>query len=140
MGLVNRMPVFTTMFFIFILFNTAVPLSLNYLGEFLSLTGVFFQSPLISFLGATGIVLSAAYSIWVYARISYGSFSKYLLNIVVVQSIKYNSITTPKGLEVAQGPAKGCGAQESTSSTPVEEVSYINDINRREFFLLLPYF
>jgi NADH-ubiquinone oxidoreductase chain 4 len=62
-GLVNRMPLFTTLFFTFILFNTAIPLSLNYLGEFLSLTGVFMQSPFISALGASGIVLSAAYSI-----------------------------------------------------------------------------
>jgi len=76
-GLVNIMPLFTLLFFLFILFNTAIPLSLNYLGEFLSLAGVFQQSPLIAVLGASGIVLSAAYSIWVYVRISYGSFSNY---------------------------------------------------------------
>lgn len=99
-GLVNRMPLFTLLFFIFILFNTAIPLSLNYLGEFLSLTGVFLQSPLISVLGASGIVLSAAYSIWVYARISYGSYSNSLLELAGI----------------------------------------IKDINRREFFLLLPLF
>ena len=72
------MPLFTTLFFIFILFNTAIPLSLNYLGEFLSLTWVFLQSPFIAILGASGIVLSAAYSIWVYTRISYGSYSPHL--------------------------------------------------------------
>ena len=99
-GLVNRMPLFTLLFFIFILFNTAIPLSLNYLGEFLSLTGVFLQSPFISFIGASGIVLSAAYSIWVYARISYGSYSNSLFDLAGV----------------------------------------IKDINRREFFLLLPLF
>lgn len=99
-GLVNRMPLFTTLFFIFILFNTAIPLSLNYLGEFLSLTGVFLQSPFISILGASGIVLSAAYSIWVYTRISYGSYNN-----------------------------------------PVFEImGTVKDINRREFFLLLPLF
>jgi NADH-ubiquinone oxidoreductase chain 4 len=62
-GLVNVMPLFTLFFFIFILFNTAIPLSSNYLGEFLSLTGVFQQSPFIAILGASGIVLSATYSI-----------------------------------------------------------------------------
>ena len=97
-GLVNRMPLFTTLFFVFILFNTAIPLSLNYLGEFLSLTGVFLQSPFISILGASGIVLSAAYSIWVYTRISYGSYNN-----------------------------------------PVFEImGTVKDINRREYFLLLP--
>ena len=111
-GLVNKMPLFTTLFFIFILFNTAVPLSLNYLGEFLSLAGVFQQSPFISFLGASGIVLSAAYSIWAYARISYGSFSVYFLNI-----LKNNS-----------------NNQVSNEDNKI----IIKDINRREFFLLLP--
>jgi NADH-ubiquinone oxidoreductase chain 4 len=62
-GLVNIMPLFTLLFFLFILFNTAIPLSLNYLGEFLSLNGLFNQSPFIAVLGATGIILSAAYSI-----------------------------------------------------------------------------
>ena len=74
-GLVNRMPTFVSLFFIFTLFNTAIPLSLNYIGEFLSLAGVFLQSPFASALGATGIVLSAAYSIALYTRISYGSYS-----------------------------------------------------------------
>ena len=93
-GLVLTMPVFTIMFFLFTIFNTGVPLSVNWVGEFLALAGVFQQNPIIGSLGATGIVLSAAYSIWLYNRISYGSHSKYLL------------------------PA--------------------NDINRREFMLLLP--
>jgi NADH-ubiquinone oxidoreductase chain 4 len=97
-GMVNRMPLFTTLFFVFILFNTAIPLSLNYLGEFLSLTGVFLQSPFISILGASGIVLSAAYSIWVYTRISYGSYNNPVFDIM----------------------------------------GTVKDINRREFFLLLP--
>lgn len=91
-GLVNIMPLFTLLFFIFILFNTAIPLSSNYIGEFLSLTGVYQQSPLIAFLGASGIVLSAAYSIWAYVRISYGSFTNYLLfdnhNILHKDNIK----------------------------------------------------
>jgi NADH-ubiquinone oxidoreductase chain 4 len=77
-GLALRMPVFTILFFIFIIFNTAVPLSLNWVGEFLSLAGTFQRSPIIGALGATGIVLSACYSIWMYNRISYGKFSHFI--------------------------------------------------------------
>ncbi len=73
-GLVNRMPLFILLFFIFSLFNTAIPLSLNYIGEFLSLTGVFLQSPFASILGASGIILSASYTIFLYNRIAYGSY------------------------------------------------------------------
>lgn len=77
-GIALTMPLFTTIFFIFTIFNTAIPLSLNWIGEFLALAGTFENSPIVSSLGATGIVLSACYSVWMYNRISYGSFSPYL--------------------------------------------------------------
>ena len=77
-GLVTYMPVFTILFFIFTLSNTGIPLTLNFLGEQLSLIGIWERSPLISALGATGIVLSAIYSIYLYNRISYGIYSPHL--------------------------------------------------------------
>ena len=78
-GLANYMPVFTIFFLLFTLFNAGVPLSLNWSGEILSLMGLWLRSPLVAVLGATGIVLSACYSIFLYNRISYGSYSNYLL-------------------------------------------------------------
>lgn len=77
-GLVMYMPVFTILFFIFTLCNTGIPLSLNFLGEQMSLIGIWERSPLVAILGATGIVLSACYSIYLYNRISYGSYSPHL--------------------------------------------------------------
>ena len=62
-GLVTYMPVFTILFFIFTLANTGIPLSLNFLGEQLSLIGIWNHSPIIAAIGATGIVFSACYSI-----------------------------------------------------------------------------
>ena len=73
------MPLFTIMFFIFILCNTGIPLSLNFLGEQLSLIGIWENNPLVAVAGASGIVLSATYSIFQYNRISYGSYSPNLL-------------------------------------------------------------
>jgi len=77
-GLVLYMPVFTILFFIFSLCNTGIPLSLNFLGEQLSLIGIWERSPFAAILGASGIVLSACYSIYLYNRISYGSYSPHL--------------------------------------------------------------
>jgi proton-translocating NADH-quinone oxidoreductase chain M len=77
-GLVCYMPVFSILFFIFTLCNTGIPLSLNFLGEQLSLIGIWQQNPIIASLGATGIVLSACYSLFLYNRISYGSYSPHL--------------------------------------------------------------
>ena len=77
-GLVTYMPVFSILFFIFTLCNTGIPLSLNFLGEQMSLIGIWERSSIVAILGATGIVLSACYSIYLYNRISYGSYSPYL--------------------------------------------------------------
>jgi NADH-ubiquinone oxidoreductase chain 4 len=77
-GLVNCMPIFTLLFFIFTLCNTGIPLSLNFLGEQLSLIGIWERNPIVACLGASGIVLSACYSIFLYNRISYGSYSPHL--------------------------------------------------------------
>jgi len=77
-GIALTMPLFTIMFFVFTLANMGVPLTLNWAGEFLALAGTFQRNPIIGSLGATGIFFSAVYSIWMYNRISYGQYSKYL--------------------------------------------------------------
>lgn len=77
-GLVTYMPIFTILFFVFTLCNTGIPLSLNFLGEQLSLIGIWQQNPIIAALGATSILLSACYSIFLYNRLSYGNLSPYL--------------------------------------------------------------
>jgi NADH-ubiquinone oxidoreductase chain 4 len=77
-GLVFYMPMFTILFFVFILANTGAPLTLNFLGEALSLMGIFKVNPIIAVLGGTGIVLSACYSIFLYNRMSYGTYSPHL--------------------------------------------------------------
>jgi len=77
-GLAVYMPVFVALFFITTAFNMAVPLSLNWVGEALSLAGIFQKSPIIGVLGASSIVLSACYSIFLFNRLSFGAYSQYL--------------------------------------------------------------
>lgn len=77
-GVTVYMPVFSALFFVTTAFNMAVPLSLNWIGEFMSLAGVFQKSPLVGLLGASSIILSAVYSIYLYNRISFGAYSQYL--------------------------------------------------------------
>ena len=83
-GLVSYMPIFTILFFIFTLCNTGIPLSLNFLGEQLALIGIWEVNPIISALGATGLVFSACYSIFLYNRISYGTYSPNMNNVIVL--------------------------------------------------------
>ena len=77
-GLATYMPIFVTLFLIFSLANTGVPLSLNFLGEQLSLIGIFEKNPFIAFLGSTSIVLSACYSLILFNRLSYGNLSPHI--------------------------------------------------------------
>lgn len=88
-GLVTYMPVFTILFFVFTLANAGIPLTLNFLGEQLSLLGIWQQNPIIAALGATSIVLSAAYSIFLYNRLSYGSYSPHLQPVKDINRREY---------------------------------------------------
>jgi proton-translocating NADH-quinone oxidoreductase chain M len=71
-GLAMVMPVFATIFFFFTIANIAFPLTSSFVGEFLILAGVFQTNPFAAFLGATGMVLSTIYSLWLYNRIMFG--------------------------------------------------------------------
>nr|BAW99841.1 NADH dehydrogenase subunit 4 [Taphrina deformans JCM 22205] len=77
-GLSTQMPLFSVIFMLATLGNIAVPLSSNFVGEWLCLAGAFERSPIMAALAASGIFLSAAYSIWFYNRVCGGAWSPYL--------------------------------------------------------------
>lgn len=64
-GLAQTMPIFSTLFTIFCLANCGAPLSLNFVGEFLSLYGAFERMPIMGALACSSIILSAAYTIYI---------------------------------------------------------------------------
>ena len=77
-GIAQIMPIFSILFFILCLGNAGTPLSLNFVGEFMSLYGTFERSPLLGALASSSIVFSAAYTIYMFNRIAFaGSFSKF---------------------------------------------------------------
>jgi NADH-ubiquinone oxidoreductase chain 4 len=77
-GIAQIMPLFSILFFILSLGNCGVPLTLNFVGEFMSLYGVFERLPLLGVLASSSIVFSAAYTIYMFNRIAFGgSFSKF---------------------------------------------------------------
>nr|YP_010424006.1 NADH dehydrogenase subunit 4 [Aspergillus sclerotioniger]USH57605.1 NADH dehydrogenase subunit 4 [Aspergillus sclerotioniger] len=79
-GVAQIMPIFSVLFFILSLGNSGTPLTLNFLGEFMSLYGVFERMPILGVLASTSIVFSAAYTIFMYNRIVFGgSYSIYFV-------------------------------------------------------------
>ena len=77
-GMAQVMPLFSILFFILCLGNAGTPLSLNFIGEFMSLYGTFENHPLLGAFASSSIIFSAAYTIYMFNRIAFaGSFSKF---------------------------------------------------------------
>ena len=79
-GIAQMMPIFSVILFILCLGNCGVPLTLNFVGEFLSLYGAFERSPILGALASSSIIFSAAYTIYMFNRIAFaGSYSKFFI-------------------------------------------------------------
>jgi NADH-ubiquinone oxidoreductase chain 4 len=79
-GLAQIMPLFSILFFILCLSNAGTPLSINFIGEFLSLYGAFERLPILGIFASSSIVLSAAYTMYMFNRIAFGgNYSKYFI-------------------------------------------------------------
>ncbi|BDD77324.1 NADH dehydrogenase subunit 4 (mitochondrion) [Marchantia polymorpha subsp. ruderalis] len=73
-GLVSTMPIFSTIFLFFTLANMSLPGTSSFIGEFLILVGAFQRNSLVATLAALGMILGAAYSLWLYNRVVFGNF------------------------------------------------------------------
>lgn len=80
-GLNAILPFLALIFLILVFGNMGVPLTGNFIGEFLSLLGAYQQNLFIASIGALSIILSAVYSIFMYNRVTSGSISPYIHTI-----------------------------------------------------------
>jgi NADH-ubiquinone oxidoreductase chain 4 len=77
------MPIFAILFYILSLGNCGSPLTLNFVGEFMSIYGVFERISLLGVLASSSIIFSAAYTIFMFNRIAFGGrYSSYFFNYV----------------------------------------------------------
>ena len=72
-GLVNYIPKYSFLFLIFALAALGLPGTSGFLGEFLVLTGAFQKSYLAAMLATFGVVLGAAYMLWLTKRVIFGA-------------------------------------------------------------------
>ncbi len=75
-GLVNRMPLFAFVFMVFTLANVGLPGTSGFIGEFLTLLGAFKANTWVAFLATFGVILSAAYALYLYRRMIFGPLEK----------------------------------------------------------------
>lgn len=78
-GMAQLMPILGILFFILTLGNCGTPLTLNFIGEFMSLYSIVERLPVLGVFACTSIVFSAAYSVYLFNRVSFGgSFTRFL--------------------------------------------------------------
>jgi NADH-quinone oxidoreductase subunit M len=75
-GLATPMPVYATFFMIIMLSSLGLPLLNGFVGEFLVLSGAFQAKAVYGILGATGVIWSACYLMWMYQRVFFGKVNK----------------------------------------------------------------
>ena len=75
-GLINRMPAYAAIFMLFTLANVGLPGTSGFVGEFLTLIGIFQANTLVALFASTGVILSATYALWLYRRVVLGDLIK----------------------------------------------------------------
>ncbi|TPK66882.1 NADH-quinone oxidoreductase subunit M [Mesorhizobium sp. B2-3-3] len=94
-GLVNNMPKYATVFMVFTMANVGLPGTSGFVGEFLTMLGVFRVNTWVAFFAATGVILSAAYALWLYRRVIFGALTKDSLKGLLDLSAREKAIIYP---------------------------------------------
>ncbi|PYX79027.1 MAG: Fe-S-binding domain-containing protein [Acidobacteria bacterium] len=75
-GLATPMPIYAALFLFMVLSSVGLPLLNGFVGEFLVLSGTFRAHPVYGILGATGVIWSACYLLWMYQRVFFGKVTQ----------------------------------------------------------------
>ena len=94
-GLVNNMPKYAVVFLIFTMANVGLPGTSGFIGEFLTLVGVFKVNTWVALFATSGVVLSAAYALWLYRRVIMGALTKDSLKGLLDLSTREKTVIYP---------------------------------------------
>ena len=94
-GLVNRMPLYAVVFMVFTMANVGLPGTSGFIGEFLTLVGAFKASSFVALFATTGVILSAAYALYLYRRVIFGALEKASLASIADLSPREITIFAP---------------------------------------------
>src|SRR5258707_5440963 len=94
-GLVHRMPRYAFTFMFFTVASVGLPGLSGFVGEFLVLIGTFKVNTWVAFLAATGLILGAAYALWLYRKIIFGELTKGSLKAITDMSTREIAVFLP---------------------------------------------
>jgi NADH-quinone oxidoreductase subunit M len=94
-GLVIRMPAYALVFMFFTMGNVGLPGTSGFVGEFLTLMGVFQVNTWVAAVAATGVIFSAGYALWLYRRVVFGDLIKESLKAITDMNSRERLIFAP---------------------------------------------
>jgi NADH-quinone oxidoreductase subunit M len=94
-GLVNNMPKYATAFMIFTMANVGLPGTSGFIGEFLTLLGIFRVNTWVALFATTGVILSACYALWLYRKVVLGRLDKPSLATITDMGWRETAIFAP---------------------------------------------
>ncbi|MEZ5811546.1 MAG: NADH-quinone oxidoreductase subunit M [Rhizobiaceae bacterium] len=94
-GLVNNMPKYAVVFMIFTMANVGLPGTSGFIGEFLTLLGVFKVNTWVALFATTGVILSAGYALWLYRKVVFGALEKESLKQLLDLSPREKAVIYP---------------------------------------------
>jgi NADH-quinone oxidoreductase subunit M len=94
-GLVERMPKYALAFMVFTMANVGLPGTSGFVGEFLTLLAAFKANSWVAIFATTGVILSAAYALYLYRRVIFGALDKASLKSILDLSPREVAILAP---------------------------------------------
>jgi NADH-quinone oxidoreductase subunit M len=94
-GIVERMPIYAAVFMVFTMANVGLPGTSGFVGEFLTLLGAFRANTWVAFLATFGVILSAAYALYLYRRVVFGVLEKPSLKALADMNAREIAIMAP---------------------------------------------
>ncbi|RJF67341.1 NADH-quinone oxidoreductase subunit M [Rhodopseudomonas palustris] len=94
-GLVNRMPLYAFVFLVFTMANVGLPGTSGFVGEFLTLMGTFRTNIPTATFASLGVILSAAYALWLYRKVVFGALTKPSLASIKDLTLRESVILAP---------------------------------------------
>ena len=94
-GLVERMPKYAFAFMVFTMANVGLPGTSGFVGEFLTLIGIFQVNTWVAFGAAFGVIFSAGYALWLYRRVIFGALEKDSLKAILDMNPREMAVIVP---------------------------------------------
>ncbi len=94
-GLVIRMPVYALVFMLFTMANVGLPGTSGFVGEFLTLVGIFQTNTWVAAVATSGVIFSAAYALWLYRRVVFGDLIREGLKAISDMNTREKAIFAP---------------------------------------------